>query len=149
MADPGTRGREVNTAIEIRDFAEADRAAVVRVWETVLPDDQPHNQPNPVIDAKLAVDEMLYVAETGAEVIGTVMAGYDGHRGWLYSVAVLPGYQRRGIASALVKHALEALSKRGCLKVNLQIRSGNEAVIGFYESIGFVTEARVSMGIRL
>ncbi|MEM7407554.1 MAG: GNAT family acetyltransferase [Pseudomonadota bacterium] len=139
----------MNDLVRIRDYDDRDRAAVVHVFETVLPDAQPHNQPEPVIDAKLAVDDMLYVADLDGQVVGTCMAGYDGHRGWLYSVAVLETHQRRGIASRLVQHALANLKARGCLKVNLQVRAGNEAVIGFYESLGFATEARVSMGIRL
>ena len=133
----------------IRKFAGTDRAEVIALWQAVLPDTQAHNQPDPVIDAKLAVDDMLYVAVQNGKVVGTAMAGYDGHRGWLYSVAVYPQCQRQGIASQLVRAAVDALKARGCLKVNLQVRAGNEAVIGFYRSLGFDTEARTSMGIRI
>ena len=79
-------------------------------------------------------------------VIGTAMAGYDGHRGWLYTVAVSPGHRRRGVGTALVRHAVAALRTAGCIKVNLQIRSSNLAVRGFYESLGFAAEERLSMG---
>lgn len=79
-------------------------------------------------------------------VLGTILAGYDGHRGWLYSVAVDPANRRSGIGAALVRHAQRALAELGCMKVNLQIMSGNEAVAGFYEKLGFTVEARISMG---
>jgi ribosomal protein S18 acetylase RimI-like enzyme len=80
---------------------------------------------------------------------GTAMAGYDGHRGWIYSVAVAPQFRRRGIGAALVRQAEAALAARGCLKLNLQIVAGNEQVVGFYPSLGFAVEPRVSMGKRL
>ena len=103
-----------------------------------------------VFDAKLATnDGLLFLAEDAHEIVGTAMAGYDGHRGWLYSVAVLPGYRRRGVGTALVLHAVDSLRALGCPKVNLQIRPTNDAVVGFYESLGFEVEERVSMGMRI
>ena len=104
------------------------------------------HEPSKVIDAKLAIDELLFVAEDNDVIIGTAMAGYDGHRGWLYLVAVDPQQRRKGIGQQLVKHAMKALKTVGCVKVNLQIRSTNNQVVSFYESIGFVSEDRISMG---
>ena len=94
-------------------------------------------------------DDMLFVATDVDSVIGTAMAGYDGHRGWLYTVAVSPEDRRRGIGTALVRHAVEALRMAGCTKVNLQIRATNTAVRGFYESLGFGVEERLSMGMHI
>ena len=74
------------------------------------------------------------------------MAGYDGHRGWLYAVAVLPEFRRNNIGQALVKLSMESLKSLGCIKVNLQIRSTNTVVASFYESLGFFPEDRLSMG---
>lgn len=141
----------------ISRYQSADRAEVIALWQAVLPDGQPHNQPEPVIDAKLAVDDLLLVARLAEplpgtparEVVGTVMAGYDGHRGWLYAVAVAEGARRRGVGSALVSAAIAALRERGCCKLNLQVRAGNDAAVAFYAALGFETEARVSMGLRL
>jgi len=79
-------------------------------------------------------------------VIGTIMGRYDGHRGWVYSVAVSPDVQRRGIGTALMKHVELALAERGCPKVNLQVRADNHAVVAFYESLGYLVEERVSLG---
>ena len=92
---------------------------------------------------------MLFVATEADTVVGTVMAGYDGHRGWLYTVAVSPERRRCGIGTALVRHAVGALCAAGCAKVNLQIRATNLEVRGFYESLGFEAEERLSMGMHI
>ena len=77
------------------------------------------------------------------------MAGYDGHRGWLYAVAVDHAHRRNGIGRQLVRQALDALRQLGCIKANLQIRSDNAEVVTFYESLGFCIEDRISMGLNL
>ena len=129
---------------------EVHRTPVVNLWETVFGYETAHNTPSLAIDKKLeAEDDLFFVALLKGEIVGTILAGYDGHRGWLYSVAVHPSYQQNGIGSALVRHAEQALTKRGCMKINLQIMSGNESVGGFYESLGYAVEKRVSMGKRI
>jgi ribosomal protein S18 acetylase RimI-like enzyme len=82
-------------------------------------------------------------------VIGTVMGGYDGHRGWVYSVAVRPAERRKGVGTALLGRLEEAFVARGCLKVNLQVRESNAGVAAFYERLGYTVEERISMGKRL
>lgn len=134
----------------IRPATPEDRSSIVELWETVFPDDPSHNAPQKVFDVMLAVEDgLLLIAVDGNAVIGTTFAGFDGHRGWLHKVAVLPPYQRRGIATALVRQATRKLRKIGCTKVNLQIRATNSEVRGFYESLGFKTEERLSMGMRI
>ena len=136
--------------MHIRPCTTRDRAGVIALWERVFPDDPPHNAPARMFDAKLAVrDDMLFVAMDADRVVGTAMAGYDGHRGWLYSVAVSPEHRRRGIGTELVRHAVDALKAVGCIKVNLQIRATNAAVRGFYEPFGFEAEDRLSMGLHI
>ena len=136
--------------MHIRPCTACDHAGVIELWETVFPDDPPHNAPAKVLDAKLAMhDGMLFVATDADTVIGTAMAGYDGHRGWLYTVAVSPGHRRRGVGAALVRHAVAALRTAGCAKINLQIRTTNLAVREFYESLGFEAEERLSMGMHI
>jgi ribosomal protein S18 acetylase RimI-like enzyme len=128
----------------------AHRAEVIALWKSVLGYDAPHNEPGLTIDKKIATDDKLFfVATNGEQLIGTVMAGYDGHRGWIYSVAVAPEQRRRGVGSQLVRHAELALTRKGCVKINLQIMEGNESVTAFYESLGFSVEKRISMGKRL
>lgn len=127
-----------------------DRADVVALWHEAFHYGTAHNDPALVIDRKLAVkDQLFFVAAIGDSVVGTTMAGYDGHRGWIYSVAVSPSQRMCGIGSRLVACAESALTALGCVKINLQIADGNETVIGFYEKLGFAVEKRVSMGKRV
>ena len=74
------------------------------------------------------------------------MAGYDGHRGWLYSVAVDPDHRRAGIGKAMVRQAERALRDLGCNKINLQVRERNASVVAFYESLGYSLEPVLGMG---
>jgi ribosomal protein S18 acetylase RimI-like enzyme len=103
--------------------------------------------PEIAIPAKVAVQpELFLVAVNGGRVIGTTMAGYDGHRGWLYTVAVLQAYRREGVGSALVREAEKRLLALGCPKINLQVVAGNASATAFYEALGYAIEERVSMG---
>ena len=132
--------------MKIRKYQHQDKSALVGLWKSVFPNAPPHNEPSGVIDEKLAVDDLIFVAEDNGSITGACMAGYDGHRGWLYAVAVLPEYRRKNIGSQLVDFAMQALKSRGCIKVNLQIRSTNKEVASFYKSLGFAVEDRLSMG---
>jgi ribosomal protein S18 acetylase RimI-like enzyme len=126
------------------------RAQVVALWQEAFGYDTAHNLPTLAIDKKLAVnDGLFFVATDKKTVIGTILAGYDGHRGWLYSVAVHADYRRHGLGSSLVRHAEQALTALGCMKINLQITSGNDAVAGFYEALGYGVEPRISMGKKI
>jgi len=131
--------------MNIRKFQNTDRSALVALWNTVFPDDPAHNEPSAVIEAKLAVDDLIFVAEHDGVLIGACMAGYDGHRGWLYAVAVLKEQRRNGTGQALVKYAMQSLKEIGCIKVNLQIRTTNTQVEAFYKALGFDAEERLSM----
>ncbi|MBP1147644.1 ribosomal protein S18 acetylase RimI-like enzyme [Pseudomonas sp. PvP027] len=126
------------------------RLAVIQLWKTVFNDDMPHNRPDLSIDKKLAVDDHLFfVALADAEVVGTLLAGYDGHRGWLYSVAVDPQQRGKGLGTRLVRHAEKALANLGCVKINLQIHTFNESVQAFYQTLGYTPELIISMGKRI
>ena len=126
------------------------RQQVVALWQNVFGYESDHNVPELVIDKKIAVEDgLFFVASVEHTVVGTVMAGYDGHRGWIYSMAVLPDHQKKGIGSALLRYAEQKLWALGCLKVNLQIMEGNEKVEEFYEANGYSTEKRISMGKKL
>jgi len=123
------------------------RQQVIDLWKTVFGYEAAHNTPSLAIDKKLAVqDDLFFVAQDGNALVGTILAGYDGHRGWLYSVAVHPSHQGQGIGKALIAHAERALAQRGCMKINLQIVSSNESVSAFYKSIDYTVEPRISMG---
>ena len=131
-------------------YRSVDFDAVRALWEEVFPNDPPWNRAEQAIPPKLAVQPDLFlVAREDGCVVGTAMAGYDGHRGWLYSIAVCPSRQRQGIGTLLLKEAEERLKALGCGKVNLQIRAGNEAVSEFYRCAGYSVEDRISMGKRI
>ena len=132
-------------------YSDADhRAQVVALWEAVFGYEAAHNNPRVVIDKKIAGrDDLFFVAISGNSIVGTVMAGYDGHRGWIYSVAVSSSRRREGIGSQLIGTAEQALTDRGCVKINLQIMEGNEGVVAFYTSLGYSVEKHVSMGKRI
>ena len=77
------------------------------------------------------------------------MAGYDGHRGWIYYLAVDESWQRQGIATMMVRHAEAELLNRGCPKIDLMVRNTNEKVIAFYKSIGYGDDPVVVLSKRL
>ena len=136
--------------LRIRCFRETDREAVRNIWREQLIQNQPYHDIDISIDRKMAYQpELFFVGELDNQVVGTVMAGYDGHRGWLYAVAVDERYKRRGIARALVAHAEEALRKLDCVKINLQVEQGRDEVIGFWEALGWETHQHTSMGKAL
>ncbi len=123
------------------------REQVVALWQAVFGYEADHNVPQLVIDKKLEFgDGLFFVALDDQTVVGTVMAGYDGHRGWIYSIAVAPEYRKQSVGSALLDFAERKLTQIGCLKINLQIMEGNEAVENFYLANGYLTENRISMG---
>ena len=136
--------------VQITAYQAAHFDGVKALWEIVFPDDPPRNRADAAIPEKLKVQgELFFVALKEGRVIGTTMAGYDGHRGWLYSVAVHPDHRRDGIGSQLLRAAEAKLASMGCRKLNLQIRAGNEAVTAFYAAHGYAVEERVSMGKQL
>ena len=141
-------------AVSIRCFVPADTEAVLALWLQAFPEyrrpDKPHRDPRLSIANKLATQpELFFVATQRDAVVGTVLAGYDGHRGWLYSLAVDTQVRRHGIGTRLVAHAENALAERGCPKVNLQVLPDKPEVIGFYDALGYRADPVVSLGKRL
>ena len=138
------------TTPEIRPYASEDHDQVVALWCDVFAEDPPWNEPAAMIRRKLTVQpELFFVALINRQVIGTVMAGFDGVRGWIHHLAVQSSHRRRGIASSLMRAAEIGLEAAGCPKVNLQVRATNSAVISFYRSLGYEVEERASLGKRL
>lgn len=135
--------------LTIESFREKRRAELIELWRraglTV-----PWNDPDRDIDAKLAFQpELLLIALEENRLVGTVMVGYEGHRGWIQYLGVDPDHRRRGIGGRLLAAAEEKLRVLGCPKINLMVRAGNAEVVRFYERQGFAVEDRVCMGRRL
>lgn len=135
--------------MKIRPYADGDAAAVIRLWnECGLA--APQNNALRDIERKVKVNpEWFLVGEVDGKVIASCMAGYEGHRGWINYLAVAPIEQRKGYGRDLMAEAERLLKGAGCPKINLQVRSGNEEAIRFYENIGFVRDEVFSFGKRL
>jgi ribosomal protein S18 acetylase RimI-like enzyme len=132
--------------LEIRPFVSADRESVLRLWADAFPDEPAHNQSERMIARKLRVQPDLFlVAVADGVLTGTVMAGYDGVRGWIHRLAVARTVRRHGIGTALLREAETRLLALDCPKVNLQVRARNEEVVAFYEAAGYRVEANISM----
>jgi len=135
--------------MHVRPFHPADAEAVVALWERCELT-RPWNDPHKDIQRKLTVRADLFlVGEVGGAIIGTVMAGYEGHRGWINYLGVDPAFRRRGLGRVLMQEAERHLREAGCPKINLQVRSANTDAIKFYRSIGFAVDDVVSLGKRL
>jgi len=110
----------------------------------------PWNDPHKDIQRKLKVQSDLFlVALLETRLVATVMAGYDGHRGWINYLAVAVDLRRSGIGRRLMKEVEPRLKALGCPKINLQVRTSNTGVIAFYQSIGYAMDDVVSLGKRL
>ena len=137
------------SSLLIRPLKEGDEEALVSLWNmcklTV-----PWNNPYKDIVRKLKVQADLFlVGYLEDKLIASVMAGYDGHRGWINYFAVHPDFQARGYGKQLMDNVENGLRELGCPKINLQIREENDKVLSYYQKLGFVEEKRINMGKRL
>jgi ribosomal protein S18 acetylase RimI-like enzyme len=136
-------------AMRIRPFQPGNEAAVIALWSScglVVP----RNNRLADIRRKLQVGpELFLVGILDGQLIASVMAGYEGHRGWINYLAVAPTLQRNGYGRQIMEHAEQLLRERGCPKINLLVRSTNRAVTEFYRSLGYSVDDVVSMGKRL
>jgi ribosomal protein S18 acetylase RimI-like enzyme len=134
-------------AFEVVAYDDRHFEDVKSLWQESLHSLEGWRAPEVVIPAKVAMQpELLLVALLGDRVIGTTMAGYDGHRGWLYTVAVLSAFRREGVGSALLREVERRLLAMGCPKINLQVVADNASAAAFYETLGYAVEERISMG---
>jgi ribosomal protein S18 acetylase RimI-like enzyme len=135
--------------MEIRPFQISDESAVVDLWSQceLL---RPVNDPVKDIRRKLCINpEWFLVGTVDHQIIASVMAGYDGHRGWINYLAVHPAHRLKGYGRQIMIEAEKMLRAVGCPKINLQVRNSNRAVVAFYQSIGYRIDEVVSLGKRL
>ncbi len=135
--------------MQIRAFVVADTDAVIALWEDVGIT-RPWNDPRRDIERKMMVQPELFLVgvEDGA-VIASAMSGFDGHRGWLYYFAVAADRQGQGLGTQVLAEVERLLTERGCPKLNVQIRSGNEALIERYVQWGYALDGAAGLGKRL
>jgi ribosomal protein S18 acetylase RimI-like enzyme len=135
--------------MHIRKFQSADQDQVIALWEAcnLL---RPWNDPVKDIQRKLTRDaELFFVGIHNDKIVASVMAGYEGHRGWVNYLAVQPEFQRSGFGRQLMQHAEAALTEIGCPKINLQIRETNIQAMNFYQALGYLDDKVIGLGKRL
>ena len=133
----------------IRPFAVVDTQAVVGLW-TVCGLTRPWNDPNKDIERKLAVQpELFLVMELDGAIMGSAMAGYDGHRGSVYYFAIDPAFQGQGHGTRLMKAVETMLIAMGCPKLSILVRRENTSVREFYAKADYAEDDVISLGKRL
>jgi ribosomal protein S18 acetylase RimI-like enzyme len=138
----------------IRRVGGDDVEAIVAFWRDVFPEyndpTRPQRDPRANIGRKLAFgDGLFWLTEIDGRIVATVMAGYDGHRGWIYSIGVAPDQRRRGHGRALLAHAEAQLRALGCPKINIQVLAVNESALHFWRAAGYQPDPVVGLGRRL
>jgi ribosomal protein S18 acetylase RimI-like enzyme len=141
--------RETMGNFTIRTFRPDDTTRVIDLWHEcglIVP----WNNPQTDIHRKYTDSaHLFFVGEVENELVASCMAGYDGHRGWIYYLAVKNSQRRKGLASILIRHVEAELVKLGCPKVELMVRETNNKVISFYKSIGFDPDPVIVLSKRL
>ena len=135
--------------MKVRQYLPDDEKAVIELWRKcdLI---KPWNNPKRDIERKLKVDpELFLVGLVDNQIVATVIGGYEGHRGWVYYLAVDPTYQRRGLGRQIMGVVEKKILAMGCPKINLQVRANNAAAVRFYENIGYKTEDIINMGRRV
>ena len=135
--------------MRIRPYAAGDETAVIALWEKCGLT-RPWNDPRKDIGRKLAVQpELFLVGVVEGAVAASVMAGYEGHRGWVNYLAVVPEHRRKGLGRILMQEVEKRLLELGCPKLNMQVRSSNTEAMAFYRRLGYVQDEAVALGKRL
>jgi ribosomal protein S18 acetylase RimI-like enzyme len=135
--------------MQIRRYKPSDESSVIALWQACGLV-RSWNDPNKDIRRKLTVQpELFLVGTVDKKVVASVMAGYDGHRGWVNYLAVDPGLRRSGLGRALMERVEQDLTAMGCPKLNLQVRTSNHDVLAFYARLGYARDEAVSLGKRL
>ena len=135
--------------MNIRPFQPEDEEAVIALWQ-VCELTRPWNDPHADIARKLTEQpELFLVGTVNAELMASAMAGFDGHRGWVYYLAVAPAHRGRSYGSALMREVERLLRERGCPKLNLQVRAANAGAAAFYRKLGYAQDDLLGLGKRL
>jgi len=135
--------------MKIRAYQPDDEPAVIALWQECGLT-RPWNDPRRDIARKLTQQPELFLVGTHeGTIVSTAMVGFDGHRGWVYYLAVAPGHRRRSFGRRLMQEAERLLLERGCPKLNLQLRSSNIDAVEFYRKLGYTQDEVVSFGLRL
>jgi len=127
-------------SLVIRTIQDSDVAAVAALWEAcglTRPWNDPHAD---IALARRTPSAEVFVGQLDISIVASVMCGSDGHRGWLYYLAVEPALRDSGHGRAMVAYAEKWLAAQGVRKVELMVRNENTTVQRFYEAIGYAVE---------
>jgi ribosomal protein S18 acetylase RimI-like enzyme len=131
---------------EFAEITDTDVEQVVELWQACGLT-RPWNDPYvDIAEARAGASSTVLVARADGRVVASAMAGYDGHRGWLYYVAVAPELQSTGLGRAAVIAAEAWLVARGARKIQLMVRTANKDVLGFYERLGYADQECTVLG---
>jgi len=135
--------------MNIRTYQSSDEQQIINLW-TECGLTVPWNDPKKDIQRKVNDSpEMFFVGEKDGKIVASCMAGYDGHRGWIYFLAVKPEYQNKGYARIILEHAEKALLDIECPKIELMVRHTNDKVVSFYTHAGYKDDPVIVMSKRL
>ena len=135
--------------MEIRPYRETDEGEVIALWRACELT-RPWNDPRKDIRRKQAEHpELFLVGLRDGKLMATVMAGYEGHRGWINYLAVHPEHRRRNHGRQMMAAAEKLLRGLGCPKINLMVRTSNRSAVEFYQRLGYAMDDVVSLGKRL
>ncbi len=138
-----------NAPLSIRSFVRSDTDDVIALWRDCGLT-RPWNDPHRDIERKLGEQPELFLVGLCKDMlIASAMIGFDGHRGWVYYLAVASAHRRRGYGQQLMSRAEALLIERNCPKINLLVRSGNVDVASFYERLGYQRDDAIALGKRL
>lgn len=138
-----------NPSMDIRPASHADRELVIALW-TSAGLTRPWNDPEQDFErARSGPSSVILVGDAEDELVATAMVGHDGHRGWVYYVAVREDVRGRGYAAAIMRAAEDWLRDHGIPKIQLMVRDDNAAAAGFYEALGYEPAAVRVLGRRL
>lgn len=130
----------------IREAGADDREAVIALWEECGLT-RPWNDPRAdFIRAVEGKTSAVLLLDVGNTLAGSAMVGFDGHRGWVYYVAVSPGHRRQGLGRTLMQAAEDWLRSGGAPKIQLMVRSTNEEALAFYRALGLEPQDVTTLG---
>jgi ribosomal protein S18 acetylase RimI-like enzyme len=133
--------------VRITDLPAELSAQAVELWQEAGLT-RPWNDPDADLRRAMAgsTSTILAARNDAGSLLGTAMVGHDGHRGWVYYLAVQPSHRRQGVARRLMSACEDWVRERGVLKIQLMVRHANQDVIAFYSALGYVDGEVVVLG---
>lgn len=129
--------------LDVGDITDADIETVVALWQRCELT-RPWNDPaSDIAFARRGANATVLVGRADGAIAATAMVGHDGHRGWVYYVAVDPDTRGKGFGRSIMEAAEEWLRRQGVVKAMLMVRPDNTQVQAFYETIGYDEQERV------